>query len=107
MGSNPTPSAIFSASKVTGLMAGTPLEFREAVANPRTYRALVKRAGGPLGSLPLHLIRDDAEASLCGIPRVSLSAAGGLDDVVCAECLTWFERRRAMSGTFPTIAPRK
>lgn len=77
------------------------------MANPRDYRALVKRAGGPVGSVPLHLIRDDAEASLCGIPRISLSVAGGLDDLVCADCLTWFEKRRAMTGNFPTAAPRK
>jgi len=88
-------------------MTDRPLKFREAVANPRTYRAFVKKSGGPVGSAPLHLIRDDAEASLCGIPRASLRAAGGLDDVVCADCLTWFERRRAMSGAFPTVAPHE
>ena len=107
MGSNPTPSAIFRCEKSYRPDDDLTSRIREAVANPRTYRALVKRSGGPLGSSPLHLIRDDAEASLCGIPRVSLSAAAGLDDVVCAECLTWFERRRAMSGAFPTVAPRK
>lgn len=78
-----------------------------AVANSRTYRALVKRSGGAVGSAPLHLIRDDAEASLCGLPRVSLGAAGGLDDVVCDDCLTWLVRRRAMTGNLPTVAPRK
>ena len=67
----------------------------------------MKRSAGPVGPAPLHLIRDDAEASLCGIPRVALSAGSGLDDVVCADCLTWFERRRAMTGTLPAAAPRK
>jgi hypothetical protein len=49
----------------------------------------------------LHLIRDDAEASLCGIPRSSLTTAGSFDELVCADCLYWFEKRRAVSGTFP------
>ena len=96
-----------SVCKVTGLTALASLQFPPAVANPRAYRALVKQPGGPVGSSTLHLIRDDAEASLCGIPRISLGAAGGMDDVVCADCLTWFERRRAVSGAFPTIAPHK
>lgn len=69
----------------------------------RTYRALVKRTGGPSGGTLLHLIREDAEASLCGIPRSSLTTAGGFDELVCDDCLEWFERRRAVSGAFPTV----
>jgi hypothetical protein len=55
----------------------------------------------------LHLIRDDAEASLCGIPRPSLGTAGGFDEVVCSDCLEWFEKRRAASRGFPKVEPRE
>ncbi len=71
----------------------------------KSYRALIKRSGGPSGGSLIHLIRDDAEASLCGIPRPSLGTAGGFDELVCADCLEWFEKRRAVSGTFPAAKP--
>jgi hypothetical protein len=41
----------------------------------KAYLALVKRSGGPSGGSNLHLIREDAEASLCGIPRSLLTGA--------------------------------
>jgi hypothetical protein len=64
----------------------------------RTYLALTKRTGGPSGGSLLHLIREDADTSLCGIPRSSLTGGGMFDQIVCAACLLWFERRRAVSG---------
>src|SRR5690349_1435515 len=67
----------------------------------KTYRALIKRSMSPSGGTLLHLIRDDAEASLCGIPRSSLASSGMFDEVVCDDCLDWFEKRRAVSGAFP------
>lgn len=63
---------------------------------PKTYRAL-KQSGEGTGAL-LHLIRDDAEASLCAIPRSSLTGAGSLDQLVCAACLEWFDKRRKVTG---------
>jgi hypothetical protein len=69
------------------------------------YRALIRLTGGPSDGSELHMIRDDAEASLCGIPRPLLGTAGGLEEVICADCLDWFEKRRAVSGTVPKIRP--
>lgn len=68
-----------------------------------TYLAL-KQSGSDGGPL-LHLIRDDAEASLCGIPRSSLTGADNLDQVVCASCLEWFEKRRKITGEHKVIGP--
>jgi hypothetical protein len=73
-----------------------------------TYLALIesepaKRSGGSDGGLPLHLIREDAEASLCAIPRSSLTGAGMSDQVVCAACLAWFDKRRKVSGEHKAI----
>jgi hypothetical protein len=70
-----------------------------------SYRALTKRSAGPSGGSLLHLIRDDAEASLCGIPRPSLGPGGSFDELVCAECLVWFEKRRGVSTNFPKVRP--
>jgi hypothetical protein len=71
--------------------------------NPHIYRALIERTGGPSRGLLLHLIRDDAEASLCGIPRSSLTTGGQFNDVICADCLGWFDKRRAVSGSMPKV----
>jgi hypothetical protein len=63
----------------------------------KAYRAL-KQIGRTDGGSLLHLIRDDAEASLCAIPRSSLTGAGNLDQLVCAACLEWFDKRRKVTG---------
>ena len=65
------------------------------------YRAMAVRTGPK--DRRLHLIPDDAEASLCGIPRAALGPAGKGDDVVCADCLAWLPRRSALSGKFPRV----
>jgi len=67
------------------------------------YRALIKYSGGPSGGSILHLIRDDAEASLCGIPRATLGQAGSLDQVVCSECIEWLHKRKLVSRQFPPV----
>lgn len=42
----------------------------------------------------VHLVREDAEVALCGIPRAMLSARGAIDDTtVCRECIDWIPRR--------------
>ena len=66
----------------------------------RSYRALIKRTGGPSGGSLLHLIREDAEASLCGIPRSSLTEGGMFDDLVCSECIEWLPKRVKASAAF-------
>jgi hypothetical protein len=68
-----------------------------------SYRAVPKLGSGSKDGAHLHLIRDDAEASLCGIPRTSLGSGGALDQVVCEDCLEWFRKRRAVSGIFPRL----
>ena len=68
---------------------------------PKAYRALKESAAD--GASLLHLIRDDAEASLCAIPRSSLTGAGDLDQVVCGACLEWFEKRRKITGEHNAI----
>jgi len=67
------------------------------------YRAL-KQSGADGGIL--HLIRSDAEASLCGIPRSSLTGDGNLE-VVCAACLEWFEKRRKITGEHTITEPSR
>jgi hypothetical protein len=47
----------------------------------------------------LHLVREDAEASLCGIPRSALDDAA-LEQLVCSDCIDWLLRRRMASGQF-------
>ena len=66
---------------------------------PTQYRAALSRDG------QLHLVRDAAEASLCGLPAAGLTTEGQIDDtVVCRKCIDW-NRRRA-TGTFPPV-PRR
>src|SRR5256885_242985 len=68
------------------------------------YLALAQRSSGRSpGASPLHLVREDAESSLCGIPRAVLGQAGVFDQGVCPACLEWFDKRRAVSGTFPAV----
>ena len=50
--------------------------------NRPPYRALVKRSVSPSGGSLLHLVRDDAEASLCGLARVSLGTASRFDEQI-------------------------
>ena len=69
----------------------------------RSYRALTKRSAGPSGGTLLHLIREDAEASLCGIPRTSLGAAGGFDELVCPDCMEWLPKRMDFSDAHPRV----
>ena len=37
----------------------------------------------------LQLVRDEAEAAPCGIPRVALEATSDAEHVVCPECIDW------------------
>jgi hypothetical protein len=50
----------------------------------------------------LHMVREDAEASLCGLPRAAMSSAGTLDDTtICRTCIDWTRRR--WTTTLPAI----
>jgi hypothetical protein len=69
----------------------------------RTYRALIELAGGSGGGSLLHLIREDSETSLCGIPRVRLTGGGEFDEVVCPDCIDWLPRRMDFSAAHPRV----
>ena len=58
---------------------------------PTTYLALIgDRAGRP----EVHLVAENAEASLCGLPRAGLSSGGFIDAAtVCRDCMEWAAKR--------------
>ncbi|HSS61374.1 MAG TPA: hypothetical protein VLK30_07955 [Candidatus Limnocylindrales bacterium] len=56
------------------------------------------RTASTAGTGKLHLARDDAEASLCGIPHTALGPGRLQDDFVCLDCIDWLVRRRMVSG---------
>jgi hypothetical protein len=45
----------------------------------------------------VHLVADEAEASLCGIPRSALGETPAAGDLVCRDCVDWLPKRKAMS----------
>ena len=53
----------------------------------------------------MHLIREDAETSLCGIPRAQLSNSNVGEVFMCSDCLEWLPKRVAFSGIYPKIKP--
>jgi len=63
----------------------------------RDYRVFSLRITALKADSLVHLVREDAEASLCGIPRSALGAAL-VDERVCPECVEWLARRRLVSG---------
>jgi len=65
------------------------------VAVPR-YRALADITSGSV----LHLVREDAEASLCGVPRAMLDSGRISDPVVCPDCIEWLPKRMAVTGKY-------
>ena len=67
----------------------------------RDYRALVETNAGKARAQRLHLVRDDADSSLCGIPRATLGH--GVTDLVCPDCIDWLGKRRAVSGIFRSV----
>lgn len=60
------------------------------------YRVLIVRAGGASRAERSHLVREDAEAALCGIPRSSLGPGTG-GELVCADCTDWLAKRKTVS----------
>jgi len=48
----------------------------------------------------LHLVRDDAEASLCGVPRAMLDSGRLADPLVCPDCIEWLPKRMAVTGKY-------
>jgi hypothetical protein len=65
---------------------------------PGSYRAFIKRSGGPSGGSLLHLTGEDDDASICGIPRASLVGGGMFDELVCSDCIKGLPRA-AVTGT--------
>ena len=63
----------------------------------RDYKVFSLRMKAMEADSLVHLVREDAEASLCGIPRAALGVAL-VDERVCPECVEWLARRRMVSG---------
>ena len=81
-----------------------PITVPERVAAPAAkYHALVRIIDGVNSGADLHLIREDAESSLCGIARSALEAGGIQDEVVCAECVEWLPKRQRLSEEHPSL----
>lgn len=60
------------------------------------YRALAEVGGGGV----LHLVREDSEAALCGVPSAMLDGGRPTDPLVCQECIEWLPKRMAVTGRF-------
>ena len=71
----------------------------------RNYRALIKRSTSSSGGTLLHLIREDSETTLCGIPRADLSGGGIFDEMVCPDCIEWVPKRLDFSDQHPRVNP--
>jgi hypothetical protein len=63
------------------------------------YRVLALRV---MGEDRVHLVGEDAEAALCGVPRSHLGPGAG-GELVCEECLEWLARRKSLSNAFPKV----
>lgn len=68
----------------------------------RDYRVLIQRARAVPGGKLLHLVREDAESSLCGIPRTVLEDPI-FDAFVCEDCIEWLLKRRSVTGQFRPV----
>lgn len=55
------------------------------------YRTVVAEVGPQAGAIA-HIVREGAEAALCGLPRATLGSYEDLDEPVCSSCVTWFSR---------------
>ena len=45
-------------------------------------------------AMKVHLVRESAEATLCGLPRAALSDGGRIfHATICRECIDWSPRR--------------
>lgn len=66
------------------------------------YRALSVRTV-KAHSKVLHLIREDSEATLCGMPRGALGPCESFDQFVCDDCIEWLAKRKAVSATFRAV----
>jgi hypothetical protein len=51
----------------------------------------------------LHLVPDEAEASLCRIPRAGLGPTTDSDHIVCPECIDWLPKRTRFSEEFQKV----
>lgn len=55
------------------------------------YRSVIARVGPQAGAIA-HLVRQGAEASLCGLPRNALGDYEDVDEPICPRCVEWLER---------------
>jgi hypothetical protein len=79
----------------------------DAVAADPRYFAMTVHISVPSGGSLLHLVREDSEAALCGIPRATLGQGGMFDQVVCPDCIEWLHRRKLVSGRFRKPQPSR
>ena len=63
----------------------------------RDYRPVVANFGPQAGALA-HLVREGAEASLCGIPKSALAPYEDLDEPICASCIAWHSKLASVDG---------
>ena len=68
----------------------------------RDYRVLTPIAAASRGGKLLHLVREDAESSLCGIPRSVLDHTNS-DLLMCSDCIDWLSKRVAVTGRFKPV----
>jgi len=71
----------------------------------RSYRAFSARVADAGSAGMLHLVREDAEASLCGIPRSALGPGAASGELVCPDCIEWLPKRTYFSGIFQRPKP--
>ena len=66
-------------------------------------RALVVRTAEESLADHAHLVREDSEAALCGIPRSALGPGEG-GELVCSDCVDWLARRKTASLAMKKIS---
>jgi len=69
----------------------------------RDYRVLVARTAEEALADRAHLVREDSEAALCGIPRSALGPGDG-GELVCSDCVDWLARRKTASLAMKKIS---
>jgi hypothetical protein len=67
------------------------------------YRALVVRTANEDRAERAHLVREDSEAALCGIPRSALGPGEG-NELVCSDCVDWLARRKNESMAMKKVS---
>lgn len=64
-------------------------DYRTVIADD--YRTVIARVGPQAGSVA-HLLREGAEATLCGVPQSILQPYEDLDEPMCLRCIDWLSK---------------